>query len=200
MALVSPRILIVLALVGQMAGGLAGRVAAAEAGDCALDAYETARRALAGSEREAPAILGVIGFFGSPRPPQWLVLVEAKEGGRVLRELVVSGGEVRAERRFRAVAGQDLPDIPIDQERLKIDTAAAFAVVERLARKKKIAFESAHFQLRCRDAGDEPVWMLSLVGPAQTAIGAVYLSAESGKVLREVWPEPAVERFSSAER
>lgn len=184
-------------LAALAAGGLAGRTSASDRGECALEAYETVRKALASPSGDAPEILGIIGFFGAPRPPQWLVLVGPGDGARGLREFVVSGGEIRAERRFRPSAGQDVPDVAIAKERLKVDTSSAFAAAERLARRKKVAFESAHFQLRCRDAGEEPVWMLSLVGPAQVAIGAVYLSAESGELLREVWPEPSVERFSS---
>jgi len=191
------------ALVSAFAGFLAGSVAIAQPsglgeGECAFEAYETVGLALADASGKKPEIFGVIGFFGQPRPPQWLVLVEAEEGSRGLREFVVSGGEIRAERRFRPVPGQDVPDIAIQKGRLKIDALAVFATAERLARRKKVSFESAHFQLRCRDAGEEPVWMLSLVGPAQVSIGAVYVSAESGKVLREVWVESGVERFSSA--
>jgi len=181
-------------LAGSAAAGRKGGNTGAEG---ALAAYDAAIRALADGSGSQPAIYGIIGFFGQPLPPQWLVLTDESEGSRDLHELVVSGGEIRAERRFRPVPGQDIPDIPIRRERVKVDARAAFATAEREARKGRMAFESAHFQLRCRDAGEEPVWMLSLVGPTQVSIGAVYLSAESGKVLRTAWVKPSTERLSS---
>lgn len=135
-------------------------------------------------------VLGMVGFYGDPMPPQWLILTAARPSAQVLRESVVSKGEIRAERKFRRVAGQELPTIPMIREELKVDSGRAFQIAESVAIRAKVAFDHAHYQLRCREAGKEPVWMIHFLGPAQVSIGFVYLSARDGEVLRESWIEP----------
>jgi hypothetical protein len=145
------------------------------------------------------SVLGMIGFYGQPQPPQWLILTGVTGEENVLRESVFSQGKVVAERKFGRKAGQDLPDIPLEMGRLKIDSDAAFTAAEEVARERKVSFDSAHFQLRCREEGAEPVWMLSLLGRAQVSVGVVYISAETGTVLRVNWVENPIEKFAAPE-
>jgi hypothetical protein len=140
------------------------------------------------SEGRKETIYGVVGFFGQPAPPQWLILTDAGSNARSLRESVVTQAGVVAERKFRRQPKQDLPDIPMPRAALKIDSGAAFRLAEAEARQQKMAFESAHYQLRCREAGLEPVWMLNLLNANHVSIGVVYVSAVTGKVLRTSWP------------
>lgn len=140
------------------------------------------------SDGRKEAIYGVVGFFGQPAPPQWLILTDAGNNARSLRESVVTNAGVVAERKFRRQPKQDLPDIPMSRAALKIDSGAAFRVAETEARLQKMAFESAHYQLRCRETGREPVWMLNLLNANHVSIGVVYVSAVTGKVMRTSWP------------
>ena len=149
----------------------------------------------AGAPGSNEPVLGMVGFYGQPQPPQWLILTSVLSKPGVLRESVVSGGKVVAERQFRRLPGQDLPDIPISKRDLRFSSQAAFKVGEAEAKRRKVSFDSVHFQLRCRDQQSEPVWMLSLINRAQVSVGAIYISAKSGKILRTTWPEP--EKFSS---
>lgn len=147
--------------------------------------------------KEDDVVLGMVGFYGDPRPPQWLILTGSRSTTMVLKESVSSDGKVLAERTFKALPGQDLPSIPIDVRKLKFDSPAAFEVAEEAAVFRKVSFETVHYQLRCRAHGNEPVWMLSLINPSQVAVGVVYVSAVTGKVLEESWPELRIEKFSS---
>jgi hypothetical protein len=136
-------------------------------------------------------VLGLVGFFGQPEPFQWLILTSDPATPGVLRESIFARGRILGERRLTPLPGQDLPHLRIERRALKIDSAAAFRVVEELAHRGKRAFDSAHFQLRVRDLGAEPVWMLNLLDRAQAPVGVVYLSATTGAILRETWIGPA---------
>ncbi|MEM6278340.1 MAG: hypothetical protein AAF733_02605 [Verrucomicrobiota bacterium] len=137
---------------------------------------------------EGEFILGLVGFFGEPLPPQWLILSTLKDKPGVLKESVFARGEVIAERRFQKLPGQDLPHIPIQTRGIRFDSLAAFAGAEKSAVENGVSFDSIHYQLRCREADREPVWMLSLVNRAQVVVGVVYVSAEDGDILRASWP------------
>ncbi|NLT70046.1 MAG: hypothetical protein GXX91_05050 [Verrucomicrobiaceae bacterium] len=157
---------------------------------------ESALGALDGFLADAPLepgaeVLGMVGFFGQPEPVQWLILTSHPETPEQLRESIYARGRLLAERKFRPLSGQDLPHLPLKRAVLKIDSEAAFRAVEELAHRQKRAFDSAHFQLRVRDLGSEPVWMLHLLNRAQVSIGVVYLSATTGEILRETWKSPA---------
>ncbi len=149
----------------------------------ALDAFSKSARLDPGE-----VVLGMVGFYGQPQPVQWLILT-GKPGGP-LRESVVARGRVLAERKFSPLPGQDLPHLPLVRETLKLSSARAFRIAETRARSRRTAFDSAHFQLRVRDEGAEPVWMLSLLNSAQVSVGIVYVSAHSGEILRETWTHP----------
>jgi len=165
-----------------------------ETGFAALDAFTSS-----GHLDAQEHVLGLVGFYGDPSPPQWLVLTTQAGEDEVLRESVVSGGEVRAERRFRRLPKQDLPSVPMERERLEFDSDAAFDAAEEAAWERKVSFDSAHYQLRCRDLRLEPVWMVSLINSSQVSVGVVYLSAETGEVLRQSWRESSTDTLSSAE-
>ncbi|MDF1826070.1 MAG: hypothetical protein P1U68_15600 [Verrucomicrobiales bacterium] len=143
-------------------------------------------------------VLGMVGFYGDPRPPQWLILTGSLSEKGVLRESVFSGGKVVAERSFKALKGQDLPSLPINPHTVKFDSGDSFEVAEKVAIARRISFETVHYQLRCRAEGSEPVWMLSLINPSQVVVGVVYVSAVTGELLEESWPTLRFEKFSSA--
>ena len=136
-------------------------------------------------------VLGMVGFFGQPEPDQWLILTSSSATPGALRESIFARGRLLGERRISPLPGQDLPHLPIARASLKIDSASAFRVVEDLAHRQKRTFDAAHFQLRVRDLGAEPVWMLNLLNRARVSVGVVYLSATTGAVLRETWVGPA---------
>jgi len=142
-------------------------------------------------------VLGVIGFSGNPQPEQWLILTQSRSKG-ALREFAVAEGRVVAERMIEPLPGQDIPDIPIKFEEVRIDSDEALQIALGLANEQGVKFEAAHFHLRCRDTGSEPVWLLKLLGPVQDSRGLVYLSARTGEVLRTAWTVRAIDEFAFA--
>jgi len=132
-------------------------------------------------------ILGMVGFYGDPDPAQWLVLTRPVNTKGALLEFVVRDGRKLTERKVRKNGSMDLPSIPIRLSQIKINSAAALVIAQEVAAKSRIDFETVHYQLRCRDQGNEPVWNLNLINKNQVSVGVHYISAISGKVLRSVW-------------
>ncbi len=157
----------------------------------ALEALKTYERS--GSKVNTDVVVGLIGFYGQDQPRQWLVLAKDTRLEGMMHEFVVSNGEVRAQRHFKRLADQDLPNVPIDRADVKIDSLKAFRLVESLAAKAGIGFDTVHYQLRCRDLRSEPIWVLNLIDARQTSIGSHYFSAITGELLRSVWHPDGVE-------
>jgi hypothetical protein len=136
-------------------------------------------------------IVGAVGFSGKPQPEQWLLLCQDEKNSGQYLELVVKNGKVVAQRKVSRLPGQDLPDIPLSRGKLRVDSTDARGIALEEAKQLGLSFETVHYQLRCRDARGEAVWLLSLRNSASVEIGKIYLSAESGKVLRRVGLKPA---------
>ena len=132
-------------------------------------------------------VVGITGFYGQTQPRQWLILTKEKNSPDQMHEFVITDGVVEGRRRMRKLPNQDIPTIPIERNRLKIDSDRVFDVAESLANIQKVGYDSVHYQLRCRDANNEPVWVVNLLDPIGRSIGVHYVSAESGELLRSVW-------------
>ncbi len=135
------------------------------------------------------SLMGLSGFHGTPLPTQWLVLTRP-HGAKGFRERVFSEGRFHGERSLESLAGQDLPRWPIQVESLRFSSADAFALAKARAESRGLRFERVHYQLRVRDEGLEPVWMLILLNRGQAPLGRLYISALQGTVLRESWARP----------
>ncbi len=157
----------------------------------ALEALRTYERS--GSKVNTDVVVGLIGFYGQDQPRQWLVLAKDTRLEGMMHEFVVSNDEVRAQRHFKRLANQDLPDVPINRADVKIDSSKAFRLVESLAAKAGIGFDTIHYQLRCRDLRNEPIWVLNLIDSRQVSIGVHYYSAITGELLRSNWHPDGVE-------
>ena len=133
-------------------------------------------------------VVGMTGFHAGPRPRNWLVLVEAASAEGRFREFVFDGGTVLARRTLAPLPGQQFPTLPIDPGGLRLSSDEAYRIGMEQARLRGAAVHSAHLQLRIREEGHEPVWMLKLLGPARSEAGTVYVSARTGGILRQSWP------------
>lgn len=143
-------------------------------------------------------ILGMVGFCGLSLPAEWLFLTGKPEDfGAELRESVFARGKILAERTLKVSADLDLPHLPIERKRLKVTTANAYETAVARAKVEKVSFNSVRYQLRVRDGGNEPVWLISFLNRAQVGVGVVYVSAETGEVLRENWREGGGKRAES---
>jgi hypothetical protein len=135
------------------------------------------------------AILGLAGYDGAPLPERWLVLVGKPGPGGALREVSVAGGKAGVGRGIESSAGEDLPHLPIDPASLKVSAAEAHTIAAASRAGSGVRWATVHYHLRVRDEGAEPVWLLTFVNRAQVKVGLVYLSARTGEVLRESWPQ-----------
>lgn len=134
-------------------------------------------------------VLGITGFFGKSSPGHWLILCRMEESGGTLLESAWKDGVILHQRTLPVLPGQDVPDLPVLRESLRIDSGAIFLAATKLASERQIAFEYVRYQLRVRDAEREPVWMVSLLSHSQVQVGLLYFSATSGALLRESWPQ-----------
>lgn len=135
---------------------------------------------------EGQEVVGMTGFYGQDQPKQWLILAKNQSDG-ALTEYVVAGEKVAGKRKLHRLPNQAVPSIVVDRERLKVDSKIAFEIAEFQARQERVAYDSVHYQLRCREEMDEPVWAVNLLDPVGKSIGIHYISAESGVLLRSVW-------------
>ncbi len=134
-------------------------------------------------------VVGMTGFHAGSRPLNWLILIEPASAEGSYRELVFDGATVLARRLLAPLPGQQFPTLPIDLDLLRLPSDEACRIGMEQAALHGAAVHSAHIQLRIREEGNEPVWMLKLLGPARSEVGTVYVSAQTGEVLRQAWAE-----------
>jgi hypothetical protein len=146
---------------------------------------------------ELSRVVGVVGFFGQDQPRQWRLLAHDAQQRGVMREYILENGRVVAERRFARDPKQDMPSIVIPVGQLKVDSKQAFLLAEAQATAANIGFDSAHYQLRCRDLRNEPVWVLNLSDTARKTVGVVYISALNGDIIRKVWSRPGSKEYNA---
>jgi hypothetical protein len=127
------------------------------------------------------------GFDGIPDPPEWEVFMHDPNTRYLTREYWVGDREATNE----GAADEFFPDrSPFGYFRiseLKLDSKAAFTIAEGEARKARMGFDKLNYFLRCREFSREPVWMLELVDASDDLVGKVYISGDTGEVLRTVW-------------
>ncbi|MEM7602905.1 MAG: hypothetical protein AAF357_16020 [Verrucomicrobiota bacterium] len=155
------------------------------------------------SQNSAREALGLISTKYGPQATQWIAEIRGKGGVPQPFEWDVVAFDDRAPRllyRFRAGSGR-VTDMGVDRQfypdyaptgyfninQIGVDSVAAFTIAEGEARKAKMAFDSCNYLLRVRDFSTEPIWRLDLVDVRRSVVGKIYLSANSGAVLRTIW-------------
>lgn len=124
---------------------------------------------------------------GIPQPSDWQVLAYDERAPKLLYRFWAGGG--------RAGDGgvDDLrypDDVPVGYfgvSQIAVDSVAAFTIAEGEARKAKMAFDSCDYLLRLREYSTELVWRLELLDAARRLVGKLYISGNSGEVLRTIW-------------
>ena len=130
----------------------------------------------------APRVVSIMGVKGQNQPLSWLYIIQNAKGQCF--EFNVTNG------RYLGSRGIPRVDVgkPIPAHRWKIDSTQAFALIDKMARKAKVGFDSVNFHLRCAELSDRPVWFLTLLDNQSKAVGLVTLSAENGEVLSKSFP------------
>lgn len=127
------------------------------------------------------------GTGGIPQPPQWEVLsFDDRMPGLLYRFNAGMGrvGDMGPESRRYPV---DVPVGYFNPGQIGVDSVAAFTIAEGEARKAKVAFDSCDYLLRAREFSSSPLWRLELLDARRQIVGKIYISANSGTVLRTVW-------------
>lgn len=143
-------------------------------------------------------VVGIAGFYGQDQPQQWLVLATDRKVPNLLHEFALRDGKLVAERHFTRQPELDIPSIPIPLSLVRIDSNQVFRIAETTARRAGVGFDSIHYQLRCRDLRNEPIWVLNLVDQVGNTVGVHYISAVTGETLRVVWHRPGTPDYTSA--
>lgn len=127
------------------------------------------------------------GYDGIPEPAEWEVVVHDPGTRYLTREYWVGDRDATNE----GPSDEFFPDrSPFGYFRvteLKLDSKAAFTIAEGEARKARLGFDKLNYFLRCREFSREPVWTLELVDAGGDLVGKVYISGDTGEVLRTVW-------------
>ena len=140
----------------------------------------------------APRVVSIMGVNGQDQPASWLYIIQNARGDCF--EFNVTNGRYLGSRGIpRVEVGR-----PISPRRWKIDSTQAFLLVDKMARKARVGFDSVNYHLRCAELSDRPVWFLTLLDRQSNAVGLVTLSAENGEVLSKSFPASNVAQQPAA--
>ena len=144
--------------------------------------------------RPPAALIEMTGERGEPRPQEWK-LVYSDPGARGgVKEIVASGDVVVSERTpLRGYPGIGNSQ-PIDLNRFKIDSDAAFEITNRQATSKRIGFNWVDYTLRANNVTGAPMWILRLYDNMGAQVGVIQISAENGSVITPLGPSSFTRR------
>jgi hypothetical protein len=122
-------------------------------------------------------VVEVRGKMGSPEPQVWkIVLADDRARGGV-HEFEVQKGHVSGD---RSPSGGRGPGIPIDLNKVNIDSDGAFTIVNQEAQKAKMPFDRVDYSLV--NTGRASIWHLEIYDGRNGRVGSLDISADSGNV------------------
>lgn len=128
-------------------------------------------------------VVSVTGVDGNPQPETWRVLLaEDKEPG-ALREVVVTNGQITADRTpGRSMVGTAEGAV-INTKGLNLDSSGAYTVASYTAEKSHTSFALVTYTLRTNERGN-PVWIITLQNESRRPVGTIHIAANRGNVTR----------------
>ncbi|MCB1234150.1 MAG: hypothetical protein KDM91_03680 [Verrucomicrobiae bacterium] len=132
-------------------------------------------------------IIEMRGYEGVPQPEEWEIVCYDPNARFLAREYWAGIGEETNEGPTNDFFPKRSPSGYIRLSDLKVDSRAAFTIAESEARKAKIGFDAVNYILRAREYSQEPIWTLELLDARNNVAGKIYISGETGEVLRLVW-------------
>ncbi len=124
---------------------------------------------------------------GIPQPSDWQLLAYDERAPRLLYRFWAGGGRAGDGGVDDTRYPDDVPVGYFNANQIGVDSVAAFTIAEGEARKARMAFDSCDYLLRVREYSTEPVWRLELLDASRRLVGKLYISANSGELLRTVW-------------
>lgn len=153
----------------------------------------TSRRALEFLEMRFGAqrfqgIVALRGTDGVSQPEEWEAVVFDENSPYNLRYYWVNRkGETSDEGPADEFYPTKPPDGFVHPKDLKVDSMAAFTIAESEARKARVGFDHLNYLLKAREFSREPIWKLELIDANKRLAGTIFLSGETGEVLRTIW-------------
>lgn len=139
----------------------------------------------------AKTLVQVKGEAGDPQPVTWNItcLDATARGG--LREYEITRGILVGERTPLRASSIAATAPLLSESKVKIDSDAAFQVVNKEAIRRRISFHTINYTLRTDPSSSEPVWQTRLFDNFGAHIVSVKVSAQSGNILEysEVDPD-----------
>lgn len=124
---------------------------------------------------------------GVPQPTDWQILAYDQRAPRLLYRFWAGGGRAGDGGIDDVRYPDDVPVGFFGASQISVDSVAAFTIAEGEARKAKMAFDSCDYLLRLREYSTELVWRLELLDASRRLVGKLYISGNTGEVLRTIW-------------
>lgn len=151
-------------------------------------ALETLEKAPGGATAK---VMSVSGLRGQEQPDTWRVIARDPKTRGAFREYIVRNSKIVQVAPLPAEAATGLPLNPLTKTRVKFDSTQAFWRADQAAKKAKVGFDSADYELRNAEYTETPVWLVTLADQSGAAVGEVAVSAETGNLLRQAWFDAA---------
>lgn len=154
-------------------------------------------RAYLGVQGES-RIISMTAEEGRPQPLYWeFTLLEpaAQRGRRILR---AGGGQVFYDRTPGGLPGSRGMTPVLELRRLKVDSERVFKIAEGEARKNRISFNHANYELRSLRPDTAPLWTVTMVDDRGDVVGKVDVDSASARILRSVWNPAKVDPAATA--
>ncbi len=134
------------------------------------------------------AIVEMTGTFGQDQPESWSLVAWDESATFNLRAYSIERGDVTdGGEDYSRLYPENPPTGFIPLDKLKIDSTLAFEIAEKQARAARMGFNSLNYSLAAMEYATEPVWALDLVDADDDLAGKVFISGETGEVLRTVF-------------
>ena len=132
-------------------------------------------------------IVQMTGAYGQSQPEEWRMVVYDATSESMLREFWIGDTRATNEGANYDFYPKHPPSGFINLQRLKFGSMKAFTILDREASGARIGFDTIDYLLRCREFSDEPIWTLTAKNADGYEVARIYLSGESGQVLRTIW-------------
>lgn len=159
---------------------LAASLCAAGASAEPMSAFQ-ALKLLPADQRKA--LSRIEGLDGTPTPERWHFIVHDPSAENGLKEYVVSGGAVVAERGLSQFVERISSGEMIGESPLKVDSDRLAKLVRDTAKAGKRSVAAINYELRRESAAVAPYWRLTALDVEGRPFGALLVSAEKGTVL-----------------
>jgi hypothetical protein len=117
---------------------------------------------------------------GVPQPQVWKVSASDPTARGGIIEADIQKGRIIAER--TPTARGPIANIPLDLNRLNLDSDGAFTVADQAMEARNIPFDRIDYTLRSPAQGSAPVWYLDLLHRG-TKVATLQIAADTGNIL-----------------